>query len=175
MPRSRLALLLTVILLLGLSQAYGEESQIRVAMLEKSAATFYVPGAIDGYGPVELMVDTGSGYMTINEGTLEVLKRKGAARYLKQLQGVLADGSELVVPVYTIERMSIGANCWLTNVEAAVFPGTARQILGLSALRKVAPFVFSIDPPGLMLSRCGGMVGGIDNSTVTPVVTANVN
>ncbi len=127
----------------------------RVAMLEKSAATFYVPGAITGYGPVELMVDTGSGYMTINEQTLAVLQREGAARYVKQLQGVMADGSELVVPVYSIERMSIGGDCWLHNVEAAVFPGKSRQILGLSALRRTAPFTFSVDPPSLELSHCG--------------------
>ncbi len=54
------------------------DSNTRVAMKEKSAATFYVPGAISGYGPVELMVDTGSGYMTINEQTLAVLQREGA-------------------------------------------------------------------------------------------------
>jgi len=127
----------------------------RVAMLEKSAATFYVPAAIAGYGPLELMVDTGSGYMTINERTLSVLEREGATRYVKQLRGILADGSEIEVPVYAIERLRIGAACWVSDVEAAVFPGDSRQILGLSALRKVAPFIFSVDPPNLMLSRCG--------------------
>lgn len=173
MARSRLVLLLIVNLFTCLSPARGDDSRIHVAMLEKSAATFYVSGAIDGYGPVELMVDTGSGYMTINERTLDVLKRTGAARYLKPLIGVLADGSELVVPVYMIRRMSIGDHCWLTDVEAAVFPGSARQILGLSALRKVAPFVFSVDPPGLMLSRCGEMpVGGVGSAPLAPVVTA---
>lgn len=126
----------------------------RVSMQEKSAATFYVPGAISGFGPLELMVDTGSGYMTINEQTLDVLKRQGAVRYVKQLQGILADGSELTVPVYAIGRMSIGGSCWLYDVEAAVFPGTSRQILGLSALRKTAPFIFSVDPPALELSHC---------------------
>lgn len=80
-------------------------------MQEKSAATFYVSGDIDGYGPVELMVDTGSGYMTINEDTLAALQRENATRYVKQLSGVLADGSELEVPVYAITLMRIGAQC----------------------------------------------------------------
>jgi predicted aspartyl protease len=125
-------------------------------MREKSAATFYVPGEIAGFGPVELMVDTGSGYMTINQHTLDSLARAGSARYVKQLRGVMADGSARVVPVYAIERMSIGRDCWLQDVEAAVFPGDSRQILGLSALRKTAPFIFSVDPPSLALSHCGG-------------------
>jgi hypothetical protein len=42
-------------------------------------------------------------------------------------------------------------------VEAAVFPGKTRQILGLSALKKAAPFIFSMDPPNLVLSNCTGV------------------
>jgi predicted aspartyl protease len=132
-----------------------EEFGFPIVMQEKSAATFYVASEIDGYGSVELMVDTGSGYMTINEETLAVLQRRGTARYVKQLRGVLADGSELTVPVYTIARLRLGGECWLEDVEAAVFPGAARQILGLSALRRAAPFIFSVDPPALTLSHCG--------------------
>ena len=137
--------------------ATAENFTLRVAMQEKSAATFYVSGEIVGFGELELMVDTGSGYMTINEETLSVLQREQAAQYVKQLQGVLANGDEITVPVYAIERMRIGRDCWLDNVEAAVFPGTSRQILGLSALRRAAPFIFSVEPPELVLSRCGSV------------------
>lgn len=137
--------------------AAAEDFDTRVVMQERSAATFYVPGAIPGYGVLELMVDTGSGYMTINERTLEALKGAGTVRYVKQLQGILADGSEMAVPVYAIGRIRIGRGCWIEDVEAAVFPGDGRQILGLSALRKTAPFIFSVDPPELLLSRCNAM------------------
>jgi predicted aspartyl protease len=154
-PIPTLALALTATL--SLDSALGEDFATRVSMEEKSAATFYVPGEISGYGPVELMVDTGSGYSTINEATLAVLQREGAVHYVKQLRGVLADGSEMVVPVYAIKQMSIGGSCWMHNVEAAVFPGKSRQILGLSALRKAAPFIFSVDPPALVLSSCGSV------------------
>jgi predicted aspartyl protease len=142
---------------LSLPIAAAEDFNTRVAMQEKSAATFYVPGAIPGYGALELMVDTGSGYMAINEHTLAALKGAGTARYVKQLRGVLADGSEMLVPVYAIGRIRIGLRCWIEDVEAAVFPGQGRQILGLSALRKTAPFIFSVDPPELLLSRCHGL------------------
>jgi predicted aspartyl protease len=151
------ALAVTVTIPLCLNSVAAEDFVVRVSMHEKSAATFYVPGEIEGYGRVELMVDTGSGYMTINERTLDVLKRGGRVRYVKELRGILADGSELQVPVYSIERMSIGDSCWLHDVEAAVFPGKSRQILGLSALRRAAPFIFSVDPPTLALSRCDSL------------------
>ncbi len=130
------------------------EAQTRVAMTQYPADTFYVAANIAGFGATELMVDTGSGYVAINEVTLAALERSGHARYLKQLLGVLADGTEMKVPVYVISGMSIGQQCWLSDIEAAVFPGSSRQILGLSALRKTAPFVFSVDPPELLLSQC---------------------
>jgi predicted aspartyl protease len=160
-----------LVVILSQGAAWADDPGIRVAMQEKSAVTFYVPGKIPGYGAVEFMVDTGSGYMTINEQTLEVLEREGNVRYIKQLRGILADGSELEVPVYSIERISIGGNCWLEDVEAAVFPGTSRQILGLSALRKAAPFVFSVDPPALTLSRCGTLP---ETDADRPALTAAV-
>jgi predicted aspartyl protease len=153
--------MMTLFLALGAAATHStaagaDDFQTRVAMTEKSAATFYVPAEISGFGSAELMVDTGSGYMTINEETLAVLRQSGQIRYVKQLHGVLADGTELVVPVYAISALSIGGKCWLHDVEAAVFPGDARQILGLSALRKASPFIFSVDPPLLALSRCTG-------------------
>jgi predicted aspartyl protease len=150
-----LSLLFTVAAAMAQPPSAADDFRIRVAMQEKSAATFYVAGDITGFGAVELMVDTGSGYMTINENTLAVLKERDAARYVKELRGVLADGRELTVPVYAIAELRIGDACALRNVEAAVFPGASRQILGLSALRRAAPFVFSVDPPALLLSRCG--------------------
>jgi predicted aspartyl protease len=152
-PRSILAPF--AVLLLTQNLVTAADFGTRITMKEKAAATFYVPTHIEGFGDTELMVDTGSGYVTINETTLQSLKRKGGARYVKQLQGVLANGSELAVPVYAIAALNIGGNCWLRDVEAAVFPGDARQILGLSALRKAAPFIFSVDPPSLVLSHCG--------------------
>lgn len=125
-------------------------------MRNGGAATYYVAGYMDGAGDMDFMVDTGSGYMTINEETLKALKSNNRVRYVRKLRGVLADGSELLVPVYKIERLSIGGECHLQDVEAAVFPGATRQILGLSALRKAAPFIFSFDPPNLVLSNCPG-------------------
>ena len=132
----------------------AEEFGTSIPMHEKGAATYYVKTEIDGMDTVDFMVDTGSGYTTINEQTLAALMQQQSADYVKDLEGVLADGSRLVVPVYSIQGINIGGQCALQNIEVAVFPGKTRQILGLSALRQASPFIFSINPPQLVLSNC---------------------
>lgn len=127
---------------------------ITIPMENKGRATFYIKGEIGGHGDVELLVDTGSGYLTINEAALSDLLRQNRADYVRRLRGVLADGSELVVPVYNIDTVRIGDSCWLNDVEAAVFPGKTRFILGLSALSKAGPFIFNFEPPSLVVSKC---------------------
>jgi predicted aspartyl protease len=125
-----------------------------VAMHDKGASTFYVPVTIDGWGTGDFLVDTGSSYMTIDEDTLATLKESEQAVYVKDLMGTMADGRKLVVPVYRLSTVKIGSGCELHDVEAAVFPGSTRHILGLSALRRAAPFQFDIEPPTLHLRGC---------------------
>jgi predicted aspartyl protease len=139
----------------GAAVAGAAEFNATVPMKAKGAATFYVPGHIDGLGPVEMMVDTGSGYMTINEVALRELKRNNHATYVRDLRGVLANGSEMIVPVYKLKGINIGGSCRIDDVEAAVFPGKTRFILGLSVLQRAAPFIFSMNPASLVLSHCG--------------------
>ncbi|THF62662.1 retropepsin-like aspartic protease [Pseudothauera rhizosphaerae] len=144
-------------LLAGLcTAALAGEFNTPIDMRVKGGTTYYVPGQIAGAGAVELMVDTGSGYMTINEDILETLRAGGQVRFLRTLRGRLANGNELNVPVYLLESVSIGDACWLHDVEAAVFPGNTRPILGLNVLQRAAPFIFSFEPPRLVLSHCDG-------------------
>jgi len=131
----------------------GDEFGVTVPMHDKGRATYYVNARIADLGTSEFMVDTGSGYLTINEKTLNALQERKQAQYVKELRAILANGTELVIPVYAIDALHIGT-CTIRNVEAAVFPGRTRQILGLSALNKAAPFTFSVDPPELVLSNC---------------------
>lgn len=124
-----------------------------VPMRVKSAGTYYVEGEIAGMGAVEFLVDTGSGYTAINTEMLKQLEQTQSATYLKQLVGVMADGSEKVVPVYLIPEIKLG-NCVIRDVEAAVFAMTSRPILGMRSLSKVSPFTFSTSPPALMMGSC---------------------
>ena len=131
----------------------GDDLDVTVPMHDKGMSTYYVNAHVADLGASEFMVDTGSGYMTINQQTLNALQERKQAQYVKELRAVLANGAELVIPIYSINELRIGT-CTLRNVEAAVFPARTRQILGLSALNKAAPFTFSVDPPELVLSNC---------------------
>lgn len=139
---------------LGAAAAAADDFKTPIEMRVKGGATFYVSGQIAGAGAVELMVDTGSGYMTINEEILEILRAGGQVRFVRTLRGRLANGNELNVPVYLLESVRIGDACELRDVEAAVFPGKTRPILGLNVLQRAAPFIFSFEPPRLVLSNC---------------------
>lgn len=149
--------------LLTVSSVSAVEFDSYIPMRETGVATYYVTGEIAGAGPADFMVDTGAGYTTINETTLAMLQYNGAATYMREISGMLANGSMITVPVYRIKQMTIGPICILRDVEAAVFPGNTRQILGLSALRLAAPFIFSVEPPQLVLSHCAAQVAqGVD-------------
>lgn len=148
--------LLLPLMLSGLATA--TEFSTTIPMQHKGASTFYVTTEVAGLDTVDFMVDTGSGYATINEETLTMLMQKQNASYIKDLEGILADGSRMVVPVYKVKSMNIGGTCNLENIEVAVFPGKTRQILGLSALRQASPFIFSMNPPQLVLSHCSSEI-----------------
>jgi len=127
----------------------------RIPMSVGSAMTYYVQASLGDLQASEFMVDTGSGYLTISRQTLNQLLDRGLARYKRELPGVLADGSQIEVPVYQVSQFRIGP-CLLENVEAAVFPSTQRQIIGLNVLSRSSPFIFSMNPPELVLSHCSG-------------------
>ncbi len=146
--------LMSVTLLILANNLAADQFSVDVPMQLKDAHTYYISGQIGGISHSEFMVDTGSSYMMINEITLAQLEESGDAQYLRELTGILANGDEMRVPVYTLSSVRIGENCILEDVEAAVFPGDTRQILGLSALSKAAPFIFSTQPPRLQLSHC---------------------
>jgi predicted aspartyl protease len=132
----------------------AEQLNIAVPIHEKGAATYYLKGKLGNLEYADFMVDTGSGYLVINQESLAKLKKNGQAGYVKDIKGILANGKEFIVPVWRISSLTITEQCVLRNVEAAVFPGKTRQILGLTALRKAAPFTVSFDPPQLVLSHC---------------------
>lgn len=134
--------------------AQAAQFSTTVPMSKKGTATYYVPVEFDGVAGNDLMIDTGSDYVTINETTLDLLKQRGKVDYVKQVGGIMANGTGIIVSIYRIANLNIGCCCIVRDVEAAVFEGIERQILGLSALKKVAPFALSLDPAHLILSDC---------------------
>lgn len=123
-------------------------------LVESAAKTLYVDAAIDTLNSTKFMLDTGSGYTTINQQTYEALKNSQRIQFVKKIVGLLADGSKRSVKIWRVQSITLNGNCKLQNIEVAVLPGTSRQILGLTTLRKAAPFTISVDPPSLSLSNC---------------------
>ena len=100
------------------------------------------------------MVDTGSGYVAINQQSLDTLKQNNHVKYLRDIKGVMANGKSYIIPIWEVSSLTLNEQCTLEDVEVAVFPGKNRQILGLSALKKAAPLQISFDPPQLVLGGC---------------------
>ncbi|QFY41622.1 hypothetical protein F6R98_02435 [Candidatus Methylospira mobilis] len=157
----RLILMIACVLPFGLG--FAGEADKHIAMRQSDAGTFYVPVHLKGGSSTDFLIDTGSSHTVINENTLAVLKENGAAKYAYDIKGVMADGSIKMVSVYLIQSIDIGHHCILNNVEAAVFPGESRQILGLSTLSKTSSFMFTMSPPSLLLSNCQGNISA-DNA-----------
>ncbi len=158
MSRSVFRFVTLLLTTLQLGVVYAAPFNI-IPMNQKRLATYYIAANMSGSGDVEFMVDTGAGYTTINENTLELLKQADNAEYIGELTGVMADGRQHRLPVYRIKHLVLGEDCVLADVEAAVFPQDTRMLLGLTALEKAAPFVFSTNPPRLSLSNCGSVAG----------------
>jgi len=132
----------------------AEQNDAVVPIHEEGASTFYIKARLANLDYADFMVDTGSGYLVINQESLAQLRKDGQADYKKDIKGILANGNEFLVPVWRISSLTINDQCVLHDVDAAVFPGKTRQILGLSALKKAAPFTLSFDPPQIVLSHC---------------------
>ncbi|MBT5228938.1 MAG: hypothetical protein HOM11_01550 [Methylococcales bacterium] len=127
-----------------------------VALEDTGAGTYYLPGYIDQVGPVKWLLDTGSGYPVISYDALSALLSSRGTRYIRNITAVMADERRRLVPIYRISQMRLGTSCVLKDVEVAVFPNVRRNIIGMRALKQLAPFEISIEPLGIYLSHCNG-------------------
>lgn len=148
---------LTVCVLLlafGVATVSSATTKNLIPMQNIGLGTYYVNVKLADMPESQFMVDTGSGYTTINEESLAYLKQRDRVTYIKDIRGVLANGNTHVVEVWEVSSITLNDQCTLNNVKVAVFPGKTRQILGLSALKKAAPLELNFDPPTLSLASC---------------------
>ncbi len=134
--------------------AVSKEFDTKISIAEKGAVTYYVSGQVEGYSKTDFMIDTGSGYTAINENMLNTLREQNNIEYVKTVSGIMANGKRTKLSVYRIASIDIGGKCTVKNIKAVVLPGNTRNILGLNALKKAAPFAMSMNPPELILSNC---------------------
>ncbi len=145
---------IAMLLFFGANIGHASDTDRQVPMHTRGTVTYYVSAFINNSVTSDFLVDTGSGYVTINATTLKELSSNGSVEYIKKISAVMADGSETVVPVYRLASLKLGDSCIIQDVEAAVMPGSTPNILGLNALKKAAPFSMSMSPPTLTLAGC---------------------
>lgn len=127
-----------------------------IPLVEKGTETYYVTASVGG-AQFDLLVDTGAGFTALNRPLIKQLKASGHAHKIGAVEGIMANGDVYELPVYMISSLNIGG-CIVRDFEAAEMPPGTRNLLGLSALKKAAPFAFSIEPAELRLSNCGSAV-----------------
>ncbi|MGV6859185.1 MAG: retropepsin-like aspartic protease family protein [bacterium] len=125
----------------------------KVSMTEKASSTFYVAGSLNGYGKIDMLVDTGASFTSISEPILEEMVSRGEASHTGEIKARLANGEICDVSIYRISSLMIGDSCEVRNIEVVSSEGNT-NLLGLSALRHAAPFTFSMEPAELLLSNC---------------------
>jgi predicted aspartyl protease len=159
MGRCRLTSTVALCLLaLASAKVVGADAQERFGhsaeMRRFESGNYYVHGVFGADVETDLLVDTGSGYVALTRATFARVKDLPGVTYLRDIAGSMANGKVLQVPVYRVASLKLGETCVLTDIEVAVMASGTRDILGLSALRKVEPFALQLEPPMLYLSSC---------------------
>lgn len=145
---------LTVAALLLGPWAMGERFGHSIGMEKLASGNFYVHGSLSDTAPADFLVDTGSGFVSITAALFTTIRRLPGTQYLREIRGTMANGTTQRVKIYRVAKLALADACVLHDIEVAVMPGANRNILGLSALRHVAPFALELNPPRLLLSDC---------------------
>ena len=127
----------------------------QVPLATSPGGNFYVTSSVAGI-EAEFLVDTGAGFVTVSDTLFRALRAESAVREVRRVAARLANGKLKPVTVYVVEHFVIGAGCDVGPVEVAVIAGAGRNLLGLSALTRAAPFAIHTSPPALVLSDCTG-------------------
>lgn len=125
-----------------------------VPLATSPGGSFYVTSSVAGI-EAEFLVDTGAGLVTVDSKLFGALRASGEVREVRRVAARLASGKLKPVTVYEVEHFVIGEGCDVGPVEVAVLEGAGRNLLGLSALTRAAPFAIHTSPPALALSGCG--------------------
>jgi hypothetical protein len=128
-----------------------------IAMKTANSGTSYVDATLAESITASFLVDTGSAMLVINQTTFKALKQSNHVQFSHEAAARLANGKLHRVDVYTVPQFRIGQRCDIGPVEVAVIK-KGNNILGMSVLKRAAPFALSIVPPTLMLSECSDVL-----------------
>lgn len=145
---------LTIVSLMSSPASAEAIPEVSLPLQQQGAGGYYVHGLLGGTVEADMLVDTGSSYVVLSGSTFARLKRQGHAVYQRTIRGATATGRVLDARVFLVSELALGEACVLQDVEVVVMPGADRDILGLSALRRLQPFALQFDPATLTVSAC---------------------
>lgn len=132
--------------------AWAEE--FNLAMYQADSGNFYVQATIDNGIDTNLLLDTGSGYVSLSKATFDRISATSSPRFSRHIFGRMANGKVEKVAMYFLKKLRLADNCVLENIEVAIFPNADRDILGLNALAKLQPFTLQLTPARLTSNTC---------------------
>ena len=147
-------LLFTLLPLLPAAAFAELGTEVSVPMWQQGSGGYYVHATLGSGVESALLVDTGSSYVVLSRDTFRKLERAGETAFARSIRGTTAAGRSVEAKVYSISELALGDGCVLSNVEAVVLPKADRDILGLSALRRLQPFSLNFEPAELIVSTC---------------------
>ena len=129
-------------------------ADINVPIDTSQSGNLYVGAVINSSVRSQFLVDTGAGMITLDRALFKQIAREGTVEKTGEIAARLANGKFETMSLYKVQSFSIGENCDLGEMEVAVMKRAGRNILGLSALMKAAPFSIHANPMELILSGC---------------------
>lgn len=127
---------------------------VLVPMTDSGAGNYSVAGSFGTDPAAEFLIDTGAALTTISSGLFRSLQRTRQLEPVRRVAARLADGRLRAMNVYRVDDFRLGDHCSLGTIEVAVIANDGRNILGMSALAKTAPFGLHLTPAALALTRC---------------------
>ncbi|WP_116367588.1 retropepsin-like aspartic protease [Parahaliea mediterranea] len=128
---------------------------VELPLARSGAGTLTINAEVGGQR-ADFLVDTGAGMVTISRELFESLEDTGELREVRRVALRLANNRVKAVPVYAVAHFRLGLHCDLGPLEVAVLGSGSRNLLGLSALTRAAPFALDPRSPTLFLSQCSG-------------------
>lgn len=146
--------MLLLVLLGTIPAGMAAAVELTLPMQQASTGNYYIHAILNDHVETELLVDTGSGYVSLTGKTFSRLKQDAHTRFQRHITGVMANGRAVSVPIYRIRELRLTEECTLRDIEVAVLRGASRDILGLNALKQLQPITLRMDPPQLISNSC---------------------
>src|SRR5690606_10921861 len=85
-------------------------------MRQAESGNFYLHAILNEEVETDLLLDTGSGYVTLSRRTFAQVKDDTGTVFQRDITGMMANGRALKVPVYRIRELSLSEDCVLRDI-----------------------------------------------------------